>query len=593
LTTVWQAPGSPAPAIDVQTVPDFVAKAPQGPGSRPIFAERLLDAQVTVHRDLAQAWVRYEAEFGDSATMARWRGYDAITLLKNQGRWRITSLAFTDADGPVTDRQSKASTTITNVMIVDGTGGPSRRGAVRLVNDTIAAVGEVKPAPGDSVIDGRGLVLAPGFVDTHSHHDWGLSRTPDATAAVSQGITTIIAGQDGGHPMPVAAAMDSLAQSAPAVNVGFYAGHGTLRAAVMGRDFKRPATRREVDSMTTLLRQELAAGALGLSTGLEYDPGINSDRAEIMTLAKATAALGGRYISHIRSEDRWFWEAIDEIIAIGRETGMPVQISHLKLAMVTLWGKTDSLIRLLERARASGVDITADVYPYPYWQSTLTVLFPNRDFDNRAEAEKILREIAKPEGLLIGDFAANPSYAGKTVAEIAKLRNEDAATTLMALIRESLALGAKGHPESGAVESVVATSMTEVDVAKLLAWEHSNVCSDGALAGAHPRGFGAFPRVLGRLVREQRAFSLETAVRKMTGLAASHVGLIRRGVIAPGNFADLVLFDPATVNDRATPKDPHLLSSGIELVWVNGQLVWRTGRSTGKRPGRVLRRGVA
>jgi N-acyl-D-amino-acid deacylase len=260
---------------------------------------------------------------------------------------------------------------------------------------------------------------------------------------------------------------------------------------------------------------------------------------------------------------------------------------------LTLWAKTDCLIGLLERARASGVDITADVYPYPYWQSTLTVLFPNRDFDNRAEAEKILREIAKPEGLLIGDFAANPSYAGKTVAEIAKLRNEDAATTLMALIRESLALGAKGHPESGAVESVVATSMTEVDVAKLLAWEHSNVCSDGALAGAHPRGFGAFPRVLGRLVREQRAFSLETAVRKMTGLAASHVGLIRRGVIAPGNFADLVLFDPATVNDRATPKDPHLLSSGIELVWVNGQLVWRTGRSTGKRPGRVLRRGVA
>lgn len=483
-----------------------------------------------------------------------------------------------------------AGITITNVRIIDGTGGPERTGAVRVLGDSIVAVGEVSPARGDSVIDGGGLALAPGFIDTHSHHDWGLTRTPDALAAVSQGITTIIAGQDGGHPMPLAAAMDTLVRNPPALNVAFYAGHGTIRSAVMGDDFKRPARPEEVDSMTRLLERELAAGALGLSTGLEYDPGINSDRSEVMALAKTTAAAGGRYISHIRSEDRWFFEAIDEIIAIGREAKLPVQVSHMKLAMISLWGQTDSLLRVLDAARASGVEITADVYPYTYWQSTLQVLFPKRDFDNRAEADKVLREIAKPEGLLIGDFLPNRAYAGKTVAEIAVLRKEDPASTLMGLIRESIAWE-RAHPDSGGSESVVATSMADADVAKLLAWAHTNVCSDGTLEGAHPRGFGAFPRVLGRLVREQKVMSLETAVAKMSGLAAAHTGLRRRGTIAPGQYADLVLFDPATVIDRATPAEPRLVSTGIERVWVNGREVWRGGRTTAARPGRVIRRG--
>ena len=483
-----------------------------------------------------------------------------------------------------------SGTTITNVRIIDGTGSPARAGSVRIVADSIVAVGAVTPTRGDSVVDGRGLVLAPGFIDTHSHHDWGLTKTPDALAVVSQGVTTIVAGQDGSHPMPLAVTIDSLTRSPPAINVAFYAGHGTLREAVLGKDFKRHATPKEVDSMAVLLKRELAAGALGLSSGLEYDPGIYSDRAEVLALAKVAAAAGGRYISHIRSEDRWFWDAIDEIITIGREAKLPVQVSHMKLAMITLWNQADSLTRTLDRARASGVDITADVYPYTYWQSTLTVLFPKRDFTNRAEARKILREIAKPEGLLIGNFAANPTYVGKTVAEISTLRHEDPASTLMGLIRESQDW-AKAHPDSKAeVESVVATSMAEPDVAKLLAWEHTNVCSDGALDGAHPRGFGAFPRVLGHYVRDLKAFPLETAIRKMTSLAAAHMGLLGRGTIAPGQRADLVLFDPATVGDRSTPAEPHLVSTGIIRVWVNGQTVWDDGKTTGNRPGRVLTR---
>lgn len=481
-----------------------------------------------------------------------------------------------------------AGTTITNVQIIDGTGTPAVLGAVRFVGDSIVGVGDIQPARGDSVVDGQGLVLAPGFIDTHSHHAGGLLRTPDALGVVSQGITTVVAGNDGGHPFPLVSAIDTLMKAAPSVNVAYYAGHGTLRRVVMGEDFRRTATSAEVDSMAVLLQHELDAGALGLSTGLEYDPGIYSDRAEVLALARVAARAGGRYISHLRSEDRWFWEAIEEIIAIGREAKLPVQVSHVKLAMVPLWGRADSLIARLDAARAEGVDITADIYPYPYWQSTLTVLFPRRDFDNRAEATTILREIAKPEGLLIGDFAANPAYKGKTVAELAVMRGEDAASTLMGLIRESQVWEA-AHPGEGG-ESVVATSMDEGDIRTLLAWEHTNVCSDGSLDGAHPRGFGAFPRVLGRYVREGKVVSLEEAIRKMTSLSAAHVGLSRRGTIRPGQHADLVLFDPATVTDRATPAEPHLVSEGIRQVWVNGRTVWREGATVASGSGRVLRR---
>jgi N-acyl-D-amino-acid deacylase len=307
-----------------------------------------------------------------------------------------------------------------------------------------------------------------------------------------------------------------------------------------------------------------------------------------MALARAAADSGTRYISHIRSEDRWFWDAIDELLAIGREAGLPVQVSHMKLAMTSLWGQADSLIQVLDRARAAGIDVTADVYPYPYWQSTLTVLFPNRDFDNRSEAEKVLREIAPADGLLLGDFAAEPALAGKTVAEIARARGTDPASTLMALIRESQAWARTHDGDAG--ENVVATSMTDDDVADLLAWEHSNVSSDGALRGAHPRGFGAFPRVLGRMVREQGRMPLEIAVRKMTGLAAAHVGIARRGELRPGWYADLVLFDPARIIDRATTRNPHAIADGIEHVWVNGQTVYAAGRPTGPTPGRVIRR---
>jgi N-acyl-D-amino-acid deacylase len=376
------------------------------------------------------------------------------------------------------------------------------------------------------------------------------------------------------------------------VNVAAYVGHGTIRRLVMRDDFRREATTPEIERMAMFVRDEMRAGALGLSSGLEYDPGIYSEPGEVRTLARVAGSLGGRYISHIRSEDRDFWKAIDEIIRIGRENKMPVQISHMKLAMRSLWGRADSLIGILDRARAEGVDVTADVYPYTYWQSTLTVLFPRRDFENRESANFALSEVSTASGLLLGQFEPDPSYVGKTVADISRLRGTDSVTTLIDLIREANALEAR---TGRGAESVIGTSMEERDIQKLFAWPHTNICTDGALAGRHPRGFGAFPRFLGRYVRGQRVVPLPEAIRKMTSLAAAHMGIRDRGEIRTGAFADLVLFDSSAVTDRATPTDPNAVSVGIRTVWVNGEPVFQSpssdapGETLGRFPGRALR----
>jgi N-acyl-D-amino-acid deacylase len=472
-----------------------------------------------------------------------------------------------------------SSTLIVNATVLDGTGSAPARAAVRIAAGRIAEIGNLTPRPGEALVDGAGLTLAPGFIDTHSHHDRGLFDAPDALAAVSQGITTIVVGQDGSSALPLAEFFGRVEKQPAAVNVASYVGHGTLRRQVLGTDFKRRATADEIARMAALLRQEMSAGGLGLSTGLEYDPGIYSDPEELIALAKAAATLHGRYMSHIRSEDRKLFAAVDEVIRIGREARLPVQISHLKLAMRGLWGQADKLVGALDAARASGVNITADIYPYTYWQSGMTVLFPDRDFTNRAEAEFVLRELVTPEDLLIVGFRERPEYVGKTVAHIASLRGMDPAATVMKLIEES-------HEQG---PTIVATSMDERDVARLMQWPWANICSDGTSSGGHPRGFGSFPRILGRYVRTQGTLTLPEAIRKMTSLSAANVGLTDRGTIAPGKAADLVLFDPQGIADRATTADATAMSVGIRAVWVNGDLVFDKGTSTHAHPGHVLR----
>lgn len=471
---------------------------------------------------------------------------------------------------------------IVGATVVDGTGAPAHKADVRVKDGRIAAVGKHARSKGVAVIDGSGLVLAPGFIDTHSHHDRNLDAHRDALAAAAQGITTIVVGQDGGGPLPVAGLFAKRDAQPAAVNVATYIGHNSVRDAVMGADYKRAATPAEVDRMVAVVEENMRAGALGLSTGLEYDPGLYSDPSEVMALARATARHGGRYISHMRSEDTRLDAAIDELLEIGRTAHLPVQISHFKIAIVDRWGETPPLLAKLDAARRAGIDVTADVYPYTYWQSNLEVLLPKRDFTDLAAAEFALAHMARPEDLRLTQYPANPAYVGKTVADVAALRGVPPARAYLDLIVEGEAKGMSN--------AVMGRSMADDDVAALIAWPHSNICSDGGIEDAHPRGAGAFPRVLAWMVRETGRLTLEEAVHKMSGLAADHVGIADRGRIAVGKAADLVLFDPSTVADRATIENPTALPVGIRTVWVNGVAVVEAGTPTGALPGQAIRR---
>jgi N-acyl-D-amino-acid deacylase len=480
-----------------------------------------------------------------------------------------------------------ATQLIVNVSLVDGTGSPGRNASVRLLGGKIVDVGDLEVRTNDTVIDGGGQVLAPGFIDTHSHADDELFDQPDALAATSQGITTVVLGQDGYSPFPLLDFRLKLLDQAVAINTAAYSGHNSIRSHVMKQDFRRHATEPEVAVMGQFLREDMQAGALGLGAGLEYDPGIYSNTEEVISLARVASEHGGRYISHVRSEDRWFEQAIDEIIEIGRQARIPVQVSHIKLAITTQWGRAPEILAKMDAARADGVDITADIYPYEYWQSGMMVLLPERDITDRAEVEFALEKLAPPEGMWFTYFAPQPEYVGKTLVEVARLRGVDPVTAFMDLIAESEKMSA----ETGeTADTIIATSMREEDIEALMSWPHTNICTDGSLADLHPRGAGSFTRVLGRYVREKGLMSLEEAIHKMTGLSASHLGFEDRGEIRPGAAADLVLFDPDHVIDHATPKDPGELSSGISKVWVNGHIVFSDKQATGARPGRFIAR---
>ena len=474
---------------------------------------------------------------------------------------------------------------IRNATIYDGSKKPAFSGDVAFNGDTIVAVGDLSNSDAAHLVDGKGLALAPGFIDTHSHHDHGLLASRDAISVVSQGITTIIVGQDGSSHFPLKEYVELLADSPVAVNVGSYSGHNTIRGLVMGNDFRRPATSDEIARMETMLRQDLDAGAFGLSTGLEYDPGIYSSRDELLVLTKVLQPFGGRYISHLRSEDRYFWNALDEIIALGKSSKVPVQISHFKLAMKSLWGKADSAIQILDEARTNGIDVTADIYPYPYWSSDVRVLFPDRNFSDEKEAEFILTEVTTPDGIIFSDYEPAPHYNGKSLAEVASLEKLSPEKMLVEVVRRLEACeGARGN----CAGSIVATSMVENDIMKLIKWDYTNICSDGSSQGLHPRGFGAFTRTLAYFVRGKKVFSLEEAIYKMTNLSAKNLGIKRRGQIAPGFFADLVLFDASIVSDQATITNPQALSTGIRKVWVNGVEVYSDSLTSKRYPGRVI-----
>ncbi len=481
------------------------------------------------------------------------------------------------------------STLISNVQIIDGTGSIPINGSVRFEGDKIVAIGNIKPIVGEKIIDGKGLVLAPGFIDAHSHHLGDLQKNPNGLSTSNQGITTVVIGQDGeSYPM------DSLVldmRTKPVVaNIASYTGHSSLREEVMGeKNLFRNATQAEVDKMKLILKSELDKGSLGLSTGLEYEQAFYSNRDEVIQLAKIAASEKTRYISHIRSEDVTMADALDEIIQIGKITKMPVQISHIKLAKKSDWGTASNILAQLEKARAEGVQITADVYPYTFWNSTLRVLFPARDYTNLASAQLAVTQLFDPSESYIVQYAPHPSYVGKTVSIIAKERKESEAQALMSLVAIAADFKEKNPGYKGSIEAIAAKSMNEADVAKFIAWPYSVICSDGN-AGGHPRGYGSFTRVLGKYVRTDKVIELTNAIHKMTGQTASYLGIKERGTIAIGNKADLVLLNPNTVIDHANIGNSHALSTGIEMVWVNGTLIYKDQKATGKRPGVLIKR---
>lgn len=472
--------------------------------------------------------------------------------------------------------QDARTVTIVGAEVADGTGAPLGLANVRVESGRIVSVGEAKPRPGDVVIDAAGLVLAPGFIDIHNHSTGGLADDPAAASQVAQGITTIVVGADGSSPWPIGDYLQDRRQHPAALNVLVMAGHATIRRRVMGADYKRPATDDEIARMAALVEQAMSEGAVGLSSGVEYEIGSYSETKELVEMAKAAARQGGFYMTHVRDEADKVFDAFREAIAIGEQARLPVQISHIKLGTVGVWRKAADAVRLIDDARRRGVDVTADCYPYDAWHSTMTVLVPNKRYDDPASVAKALDDVGGAANVTIDRAPNHPEYERRTLDAIARERNITPVEAFIRIVKDGGA-------------SVICKSMVDEDIRTFYQQPWVMVGSDGGIGMRHPRATGSFPRVLGRYVREQNWLSLPEAVRKMTSAPAARLKLADRGRIAPGFAADLVLFDPATVIDRSTFQDPSVLPDGIRKVMVAGLLVWDNGETTGARPGTVLR----
>ena len=469
---------------------------------------------------------------------------------------------------------------IVGATLIDGSGrAPLRDSVVVLSGDSIRAAGSRNRVnvPADArVIEAAGLVLAPGFIDAHNHSDRGFKNDPSAETQVSQGITTVVIGQDGGSPLPVGDYLKDLDQNPIALNVLTFVGHASVRSKVMGDDTNRLATPAEIDAMKQLVEQAMRDGAMGLSTGLEYETGKPASTEEVIALASVAGRYHGIYISHIRDEADKTFEALAEAIRIGREGHLPVQISHIKLGSVKVWGRANEAVALIEKARSRGQDITADCYPYEAWSSTIRVLIPSGRHDDPVAVGQGIADVGGAQNITIVSCSAHRDYEFKTLEEIGAREGLTPVTAYMKIVRD----GGAG---------VVCHSMKEADIKLFYQRPWVMVSSDGGIGSRHPRGAGTYPRVLGRFVRESKWLALPEAIRKMTSFPAARFKLKDRGLIRPGFKADLVLFDPNRIIDRATFQEPQLISTGVERVFVNGVEVWN-GKTTGNHPGKALRR---
>ena len=491
---------------------------------------------------------------------------------------RIVALALLIVILTVTGFARQTATHFREVTVIDGTGSPRYIADVTILGGRIVRIGKpgsVKPREGDRVIEGRGLVLAPGFIDIHNHSESGLLREGTAANQVSQGITTLIVGPDGGSPDSIGEYLSSL-QGKIAVNVGAFIGHGTLRTLVMKENLRRPANPTEIAEMSALLEKAMSEGAFGLSSGLEYDAGFSATTEELIELSRVAAKHGGIYMTHMRDEEEGVLNAIREAIRIGREAKIPVQVSHIKMGNKSVWGRSADAVTLINEARRSGLDITADAYPYVAWASTITVLVPSRKHEDPAEVQKGIDALGGPDKVLITSCRAFPAYEGKTLEQAAAFARKTTVETYIEIVRN----GGAG---------VVGFGMSENDVRTFYQTPWVMVSSDGGIGGRHPRGTGTFPRVLGLFVRENKWIRLEEAIKKMSMMPAERLGLRDRGRVKKGLKADLVLFDPQTVIDRATFTEPQLFAEGVRAVFVNGVEVWDGTKTSGQLPGEIVK----
>lgn len=516
--------------------------------------------------------------------------------------------------------------------VIDGTGRPPRPADVAIAGSRIRAVDPLPARQAARVIDATGHVVAPGFIDMHSHADFVLPGLPTADSKVHQGFTTEVVGNCGASPAPLTPTrrqdvidstglalpplawdwttfrsyLDVLTRERLSINVAPLVGHGTVRLVVMGPDDARP-TPEQLRAMATEVRHAMEEGAFGFSTGLIYPPGVYADTDEVVELARAAGEAGGLYASHIRGEGHTLLYAITEAIEVGRRAAVPVEISHLKASGRSNWPKMAQAIELIEAARADGLDATADMYPYPAGSTMLTALLS--PWVHAGGRERLLARLADPadrariraelgdsgmaqdagwDGILIAGCPARPEYEGRTLAHIATGLGVSPAEAVIEILRE-----VQGQAE------MILFMMSEDNVALGLRQPWVMIGSDGegrAVEGQygvgkpHPRNYGTCPRFLGHYVRDHRLVPLSAAIRKLTSLPAAKLGLRDRGRLEPGAVADVVVFDPAAIADTATFADPHRYPVGIPWVLVNGEPVIARSTHTGSRPGRVLTR---
>lgn len=506
--------------------------------------------------------------------------------------------------------------------VVDGTGNPWFHGDVAIRGERIVRVGAVPAESARREIDATGLVVAPGFIDVLGHSEWSLLAHPEAISKITQGITSEITGEvESAWPnaeptarsarqtatwTSLAGYFDELDRRGPAINLATYVAAGSIRRAVLG-DASRHPTADELARMAVLVDSAMRDGAVGFSTGLIYPPTTFFDTRELVTLAARAARAGGGYASHIRSEGDSLLPAIREALRIGREAGTWVEIRHLKASGEQNWGRLRDAVALIDSARRAGLDVTADVYPYTASGTGLSAILPtwvqaggtdsmvarlqDPSVRSRLRTERGEWSTRDPAAVLLNSVRTDSlkRYEGLRLVEIGRLRGQDPYEAAYDLL----------VADRGAASAIYFT-MSEEDLRLALRQPWTSIGQDASATNpdstgrgrGHPRGFGTFPRILGRYVREDSLLTLEDAVRKMTSLAAQRVGLRDRGLLRPGYQADVVVFDPARIADRATYERPQLVSVGVRHVLVNGVPVVSDGVVTGRRPGRALRGGV-